>query len=207
MVSDRPLTSLATSQALHQSGSGHTSVVASGGSNLESAESFPAPVELPTCPEANQAGRPLRTRRLPKRFRDVAPEPLLPVSIAEDATPVQSDNSAPQSTLPRVILHVFDTIRTSFNWFGIARDYRHRPSHDPDSFVSVDQLSKSPDGEAPAPIPSAPYILPLPPWPWKNMSIWRIMTWMITGSKQKSEAEVMRLANIVQADDFNPQDL
>ena len=123
--------------------------------------------------------------------QDVAPEPLLPVSIAKDATPVQSDNSVPQSTLPCVILHIFDTIRTSFNQFGIVRDYCHRPSHDPDSFMSVDQLSKSPDGEAPAPIPSAPYILPLPPWPWKNMSIWRIMTWMITRSKQKSEAEVM----------------
>ena len=147
-------------------------------------------------------------RRLPARFRDVAPEPLLPVSATtEDATLVQSDNSAPQSTLPRVILHVFDTIRTSFNHFGIARDYRHRPSHDPDSFVSVDQLSKSPDDEAPIPIPSTPHTLPLPPWPWKNMSIWRIMTWMMTGSKQKSEAEVTRLANMVQADDFDPHDL
>ena len=139
-----------TSQALHQSGSSHTGIVTLDGSNLESVESFPAPVEFPTCPEANQAGRPSRMRHLPTRFRDVAPEPLLPVSATtEDATLVQSDNSAPQSTLPHVILHVFDTIRTSFNHFGIACDYRHRPSHDPDSFVSVDQLSKSPDDEAP----------------------------------------------------------
>ena len=34
-----------------------------------------------------------------------------------------------------------------------------------------------------------------------------MMTWMMTGSKQKSEAEVTRLANMVQADDFDPHDL
>ena len=138
----------------------------------------------------------------------MVPEPPLPVSVTTaDATLAESDNSAPQSTLPCVILHVFNTIHTSFNSFGIVRDYRHRPSHDPDLFVSVDQLSKSHDEEAPVPIPSTPHILPLPPWPWKNMSIWRIMTWMMTRTKQKSEAEVTRLANMLQADDFDPHDL
>ena len=124
-----------------------------------------------------------------------------------DATLVESDNSAPQSTLAHVILHVFDTIHTLFNSFGIACDYHHRPSHDPDLFVSIDQLLKSHDEEAPVPIPSAPHILPLPPWPWKNMSIWRIMTWMMTGTKQKSEAEVTWLANMLQSDNFDPHDL
>jgi len=213
MVSDGSnLTSLVTSQALHQSNSGHTSIVTSDGSNLELAESFPMvecpPLSLPTFPDANQTGRPSQARRLPARFRDMAPEPPLPVSaITEDTTLVESDTSAPQSTLPPVILHVFNTIRTSFNSFGIARDYCHRPSYDPDSFVSADQLSKSHNDEAPVPIPSTPYILPLPPWPWKNMSIWRMMMWMMTGSKQKSEAEVTRLANMLQADNFNPHDL
>jgi len=211
MVSDGSLTSLATSQTkLHQSGDSHT--VTSDGSNLESAESFPmvesTPLLLPTCPEANQTGRPSRTRRLPARFRDPVPEPPLPVPIiGEDATLVESDDSAPQSTLPHVILHVFDTIRTSFNSFGIAREYRHRPSYDPDAFVSVDQLSKIHDDEVPVPIPSTPRMLPLPPWPWKNMSIWRMMNWMMTGSRHKSEAEITRLANMLQADDFDPRDL
>ena len=194
------------------SGSGHTGIVTLDGSNSESVESFPVAectlLSLPTCPKANQAGRPSRTRCLPAQFRDVVPEPPLPVSaITEDATLAESDNSVPQSTLPRVILHVFDTIHTSFNGFGIARDYRHRPSYDPDSFISVDQLSKSHDDEAPVPIPLTSHLLPLPPWPWKNMSIWRMMTWMMTGSKQKSEAEVTRLANILQADNFELHDL
>lgn len=165
------------------------------------------PTSLPTCLEVDQAGRPSRTRCLPARFRDVAPEPPLPVSIvSEDATLVESNGSALRSTLPRIILHVFDTIHTSFNSFGIAHDYRHRPSYDPDAFVSVNQLSKTHNDETPI-IPLTSHILPLPSWPWKNMSIWRIMTWMMTGTRQKSEAKVTRLASMLQADDFDTHDL
>ena len=53
---------------------------------------------------------------------------------------------------------------------SISNNYRHRPSYDPDSFVSVDQLSKIHDDEAPVSIPSTPHILPLPPWPWVKAS-------------------------------------
>jgi len=36
------------------------------------------------------------------------------------------------------------------------------------------------------------------------MGIWRLMTWMMTGSGQKSEAEVTRLVHdVVQAEDFD----
>lgn len=36
------------------------------------------------------------------------------------------------------------------------------------------------------------------------MGIWRLMTWMITGSRQKSEAEVTRLVHeVIQAEDFD----
>jgi len=183
----------------------------SGGLASESAESSPLkeppPLSLPTGPEANDTGRPLRTRHLPARFRDVPPEPPLPIT-SEDTMPAEPDNSAPQSmALPRVILHVFDTICTSFNRFGIARHYCHRPSYDPDAFVAIDQLSNSHNSEASIPIPSTPFALPSPPWPWKNMSVWSIMTWMMSGSRQKSEAEVTRLGNILQVDHFDPRDL
>jgi len=122
--------------------------------------------------------------------------------------PAEPDDSAPQSmALPRVILHVFDTICTSFNHFGIACHYRHRPSYNPDAFVAIDQLSNSHNSEASIPIPSTPFALPSPPWPWKNMSVWSIMTWMMSGSRQKLEAEVTQLGNILQADHFDPRDL
>ena len=167
----------------------------------------PLPLSLPTGAEANETGRPSRTRRLPARFRDVLPEPPLPIT-SEDATPAEPDDSVPQSmALPRVILHVFDTIHTSFNCFGIACHYHHRLSYDPDAFVAIDQLLNSHNGEASIPIPSTPFTLPSPPWPWKNMSIWSIMTWMMSGSRQKSEAEVTQLGNILQVDHFDPHDL
>ena len=202
-VSDGSLTLLVMSQTLPQSDTSCADVVMSDELLSESMESPPMiePPHLPLAPsplETSQTGKPPQTRCSPAQFRDVLPEPPLPV---------EPDESAPQTTLPRVILHVFDSICTLFNHFGIARNYRHRPSYDPDAFLSIDQLSDNRDDEAPLPVPSTPHALPSPPWPWKNMSIWKLMSWMLTGSRQKSEAEITQLANILQADDFNPQDL
>ena len=201
-VSDGPLNPLVTSQTLPQSGASCADVVMSNELLSESTESPPMiePTRLLSAPsplDTSQTGKPSRTRCLPARFRDVFPEPPLPVE----------PDDPPRTILPRVILHVFDSICTSFNCFGIARSYHHRPSYDPDAFLTIDQLSDNRDDEAPLPIPSTPHALPSPPWPWKNMSIWKLMNWMLTGSRQKSEAEVTRLANILQADDFNPHDL
>lgn len=161
----------------------------------------PVPPDVDDC--TRNDSRRMRRRRLPLRYRDELPDPPPPVS------------QDPPASLPtRVILHVFDSIRTSFNKFGITREYRHRPSYDPDEFVSADQLSNirpcdlgadgMQDGEALSGYPSARQ----PPWPWKNMSIWRLMSWMMTGSSQKSQAEATRLVkDVIQADDFDIHDL
>ena len=96
----------------------------------------------------------------------------------------------------------------SFNTFGIACYYCHRLSYDPNAFLMLDQLSNM-ACEHPAvgssgvalDIPSVP---PAPPWPWKSMGIWELMTWMMTGSSQKSEAEVTCLVHeVIQAKDFD----
>jgi len=202
IVSDGPLNPLVTSQTLPQSGASCADAVMPNELLSESTESPPIiePPHLPSASsplETSQTGKPSRTRHLPAQFRDVFPEPPLPVE----------PDDPPRTTLPRVILHVFDSICTSFNQFGIARNYHHSPSYDPDAFLSIDQLSDNHGDEAPLPIPSTPHALPSPPWPWKNMSIWKLMNWMLTGSRQKSEAEVTQLTNILQADDFNPHDL
>jgi hypothetical protein len=104
--------------------------------------------------------------------------------------------------LPHVILHVFDSFHTFFNKVSIARDYHHRPSYDPGTFMTIDQLSNIiHEPTATINLPSLP---PAPPWPWKNMSIWRLMTWMMTSSRQKSEDEVTRLIHeVIQAEDFD----
>jgi hypothetical protein len=134
----------------------------------------PDPYNTPDC---DHDSRPRRMQRLPLRYRDELPEAPLPV--AQDQ---------PTSRPTRVILHVFDSICTCFNKFGIARQYRHRPSYDPDAIVSADELSnicpteshisdhRIQDGEVPSGDSSRP-----PPWPWQNMSVWRLMSWMVTG--------------------------
>lgn len=144
-------------------------------------------------------------QRLPLRYRDELPEAPLP--FAQDQ---------PTSRPTRIILHVFDSICTCFNKFGIARQYRHRPSYDPDAFVSADELSNirpaeshtsDPsirNGEVPSGDPSRP---PAPPWPWKNMSVWRLMSWLVTGSDRKSMTEAKRLVDdVIKAEDFNVND-
>jgi Plavaka transposase len=161
----------------------------------------PASYNVPDSTHSDS--RPMRTRRLPLRYRDELPEPPPPVI-----------QNPPAPLLTRVILHVFDSIRTNLNIFGIAREYRHRPSYDPDESVSTDELSNihpsniganaAQDSDAPSAYPTSHK----PPWPWKNMSIWRLMSWMMTGSDQKSQAEVTRLVkDVMKAEDFNVHDL
>ena len=150
-----------------------------------------------------------RTRRLPRCYRDELPESTL----AAVPTPTVDQPSLPR----RVILHVFDPLRTAFNTFGIARDYRHCPSYDPDSFLSVSDLSDTPRvssrefGSA-GPESCEDLYGPsgdrAPPWPWANMSIWRLMSWKLTGSNQKSNDELTRLVKeVIQAPDFKVADL
>ena len=165
------------------------------------------PAEASTQSTLNVAGGPepehtlpARNRRLPARYRDLLPEPPLP---AVDPQPGPSSISI----LPRVFLHIFDSFRTQFNKFGLARAYRHRPSHDPDSFVTVEQLTQTPNPIVPnsAETKRGDYS---PPWPWRNMSIWRLMRWKATGSNLKSDAEITRLVHeVIEAPDFDIQDL
>ena len=149
-----------------------------------------------------------RVRRLPARYRDQLPEPSPPTGTA------RVDNNLPPtpSVVRRVILYVSDSFRTAFNAFGIAREYRHRPSHDPDSFLTSDELSNvSTSDPNPSPDPMAgaqdssernP-----PPWPWKNMAVWCLMSWKLTGSSEKSDGELNRLVKVICSDNFKIEEL
>ncbi|KIM54557.1 hypothetical protein SCLCIDRAFT_31001 [Scleroderma citrinum Foug A] len=145
--------------------------------NLVNAVGLGSPASSPIVglPPSNEI-LPPRSRRLPARFHDLLPTPL-------------------------------------FNLWGIACEYRHRPSHDPDAFLSTKDLSNftcsalkqvghdpSARQEGPSPLRDNH----APPWPWANMSVWRVMNWRLTGSAQKSSAEVNRLVReVIQAEDFN----
>jgi len=153
--------------------------------------------EPPVSTSTPEGTCPTRTHRLPARFRDEPPAPPPPVK------------QSPPSTIRQVILHVFDSLWMSVNLFGIGREYHHQPTHDPDAFVSADQLSNFRPVSNPEPS-NAGVVSSLkpPPWSWRNMSIWRLMTWMMTGTNQLSEAKVTWLVKeVLSAEDFSVQDL
>ena len=88
-------------------------------------------------------------------------------------------------------------MRTKWNEFGLLREYPHRPSYDPDSFISEEHLSNY-SVRRPTELPeTAPSSVHSPPWPFRNMSIYLLMEWMVTGGNKKSVGEVDRLANEV----------
>ncbi|KIK13410.1 hypothetical protein PISMIDRAFT_118968 [Pisolithus microcarpus 441] len=110
--------------------------------------------------------------------------------------------------IPQAILHVFDSFQSAFNIFGIAWEYCHRPTYDPDAFLSPSELSNASlhttvDNHA-----SETASIPSPLWPFQMMLVWRLMKWVLTGSKVKSEAEVTDLvSNVITAKDFRTEDL
>lgn len=108
------------------------------------------------------------------------------------------------SALPRVILHVSDPLCTGYNRFGLFREYKYRPSYDPDSAVDEDDLAGR---QAPQP-PLVNEVAKPPAWPFANMSTYLLMDWMFTGSNCKSIGEIDRLAkDVLSSKDFHPEDL
>ncbi|KAJ7123862.1 hypothetical protein C8R43DRAFT_899420 [Mycena crocata] len=104
-------------------------------------------------------------------------------------------------------------MQTALNRFRIFRDYPHRPSYDPDAHVGPEDLANFPLDEEHLTALSAEHnttdsTQPPPPWPFSNMTKYNFMSWLNTGSNQKSEAEATRLVNeVIHAADFSPQDL
>ena len=146
----------------------------------------PVPINSTVCPR--------RSRKQPARFRDVLPEAPTP-------TP-------PKPQLPTVYLMVTNPLTTASNIFGIFRKYLFHPSYDPDSVVSPDDLSNLGTYAHPSPTPQPNQMSHEPPWPFSNLSIWKLMKWMNTGSRLKSEGEVNRLVNeVLNAPDFHAEDL
>jgi hypothetical protein len=90
--------------------------------------------------------------------------------------------------------------------FGILREYLHRPSYDPDAFVTPEDLANFPVE------PSTPHISSghrfTPPWPFENMLKYLLMTWYHSGSAQKTEQELSRLVkDVIGAPEFKTEDL
>jgi hypothetical protein len=135
---------------------------------------------------------PHRARKQPTHFRDILPE-----------TPVPAP---PRPRLPMVYLMVTNPLTTAMNTFGVFQKYLFHPSYDPDSVVDPGELSNL--GPCVPPPPKSNTTDHEPPWPFPNMSVWRLMKWMNTGSRSKSEGEVTRLVNdVLTAPDFRVEDV
>ena len=96
------------------------------------------------------------------------------------------------------------------NRFGLLHVYPDRPSYNPDSAVQAKDLSdyyKSQKSNTQPELPSD-ISRPLPPWPFKNMSTYLLINWMMTGSSLKSIGEVNHLVkNVINAKNFSIDDL
>jgi hypothetical protein len=166
-----------------------------------SPSAMPVPPPPSPPPTLTASGRIKRKLRLPKRYMDLLPEPLLPADVAPPS-------EEPTSILPRITLIVRDTFNTVANAFGLWRSYLHRPTYDPDTLISVEDLSNqylpsnsdsedSEDGAETLPVSTS-----------SNISETLLMNWQNNGNITKSEGELNSLVrDVLQHPDFNVEDL
>ena len=116
------------------------------------------------------------------------------------------EQSTPLAPLRRIRLIVRDTIRTVANTFGLWREYPHRPSFDPDSFVPSYDLATV--GEAQTDIEETSGPGCSVPSTSKNPTADLLLDWQNTGSKLKSNGEINRLVqDVLRHPDFSVKDL
>lgn len=153
----------------------------------------PPPRENPVRPASPTSAQ--RVSRIPARFEDVLP-------------PIPFPGEPLTRRVRRVILLVRESLVTQANRFGLFREYHYRPTSDPDSLLNPEDLANfSTQPSSTATQASSTHIRP-PPWPFNNMTTYRVMEWMNTGSNQKSEKEVDRFVeDVIQAEDFKKEDL
>lgn len=158
----------------------------------------PTPPRIPTPQPVTQTGRPKRQAPLPARYRDILPEVLAPVEIA---TP-----PADKTVIQHVYLIVRDTFSSAVNGFGLWRQYLHRPSYDPDSLISLDDLSNQfpPDDSEPSPLPPKNPAASSS----SNASTSLLMAWQNNGHTTKSAGQLNSLVHDVLLDpNFKVEDL
>ncbi|KAJ7166117.1 hypothetical protein C8R46DRAFT_1351546 [Mycena filopes] len=151
-----------------------------------------APMRTPS-PPPGPGGRPRRHRRLPARFRDELPDPptVVPPPPIHMPEPDPEPNATPPPGPPK-------WVQTEPNAHGIYKVFPHRPTHDPDASISLDDLCRSPSLATPATLveSTADTSAPNDPWfPFLNPTVARLMSWFHMGSNLKSISELDSLVN------------
>lgn len=139
-------------------------------------------------------------RQLPKRYRDILPEPLPalpPPSLPQDS---QTESYGPQSPLQQsqapASLADRKVLKSGCNRFGLFRQYfaARFPDHDPGEHIICNDLIESPN-----PSPSV--------HPYPNLSSFLIGEWYWNGGERKSQASFEQLIKIVGHPEFRPEDV
>jgi hypothetical protein len=162
-------------------------------------------VQNDTVSEPPADCRPRRPIILPKRFRDILPQPApsLPPSLHHsDSPPSQSDTSPEPANPSSLCSRVRQVIRTPRNIFGLVRQYfaEHIPFIDPEELVTLEDLSSPSASNKPR--------QPLPGFhPFPNKSSFLLSNWYWNGGVQKSQQSFKELTDIVGDPSFYSDDV
>jgi hypothetical protein len=178
-------------------------------------ESLPLLPPLPPIPpQLTQSGRPQRNYRLPKRFQDNLPRPEAPLPAVETEPP--NSETATHTGIRRVTLIVRDHLVTALNAFGLWRDYPERPTFDPDSSLTLEDLATPRDKSHPStPLISNDSAFSVSVagarpayWPFPNPTIHGVLKWLNNGKTVKSEAEMTHFVHdVILSPEFKATDL
>ena len=146
-------------------------------------------------------------RQLPKRFRDVLPQPPPTVPLEIRDLPPDSTGRVVTSD-ERSALPVRTVFRTPPNVFGLVRQYfsSEPPSHDPEEYVTLADLSFIPGShqanEEPHHVPAASsndsqY------YPYPNRSSFELGDWYWNQGVQKSQGDYKKLMDILGGSTFD----
>jgi hypothetical protein len=89
---------------------------------------------------------------------------------------------------------------------GLWREYLHRPSFDPDSFVPSDDLAPAGEAQADRDIQETSSA-GCEPSPSTNSTVNLLLDWQNTGSELKSNGEVNKLVDVLRNPDFSIEEL
>ena len=150
-----------------------------------------------------------RQRRLiilPKRFRDVLPQPLPPLLDTQSDQPRSpiSPSTLTTAASSSIASHVLKIFKTPQNAFGLFRQYYSEkpPSHDPEEHVELQDLSDCPLDTSSDPPPNENMFHPYP-----NKNSFLLGDWHWNYGIQKSRESFSDLLSIVGSLDFKPEDV
>lgn len=171
-------------------------------------------------------------RRLPKRFRDVLPEPPLPLpphgaEVLLEVNALEADPGSCPSTsaafvtmnsqssslevpvaqpaqLPLKQCGIVVTPKNSFGMFRLYDEGSIPSADDPEDQSGAGPIT-TPEHEACASQPLPSFVNAFYPYP--NESSWQIGDWYWNDGAQKSKQSLKKLTEIITSDSFRPEDL